>query len=418
MASTQLWIPDSSPLLFYSPAEAYFSGQNLNSWVGNNGPYQGDLNATAGSESYHTSFGQAAVVLPSIYVTSFTPLFNAPSTYDITFQINSWDPEPWFSGKSWNTSTDDFQPQTFTLQFNCKAQSGNREECGEVDFLGVWVDTKFAPDGSQVDSVTLDDASPLINYEGFAPVDQNNKIVEVDSGDYEQTLSMTSTGGAKATIQFTGASIFLYGVTCPSCGVYTITLDSSGSSATLNGFNNATIHDSLLFFATNLDTASTHTLVLEAKGGVVLDRFEVRGPKGGVGYIGNNNGTWTTLTSSPSSTSSPNGNNNNGNTTNNGSGTNPSSSSDQSTLPSSQSGTPNAGVIVGAVLGSIAGLAFLYYLCRKVSPQLKKKDTKKLNPWDEANLLQNMKNEEVHVTTAANQRYVYPGLIAHSDLKK
>lgn len=32
---------------------------------------------------------------------------------------------------------------------------------------------------------------------------------------------------------------------------------------------------------------------------------------------------------------------------------------------------------------------------------------KKLDPWDQANLLQNQKNEEVHVTTAANQRYVY-----------
>lgn len=37
----------------------------------------------------------------------------------------------------------------------------------------------------------------------------------------------------------------------------------------------------------------------------------------------------------------------------------------------------------------------------------KKKETKKLDPWDEANLLQNMKNEEIHVTTVAKQRYVY-----------
>lgn len=32
-----------------------------------------------------------------------------------------------------------------------------------------------------------------------------------------------------------------------------------------------------------------------------------------------------------------------------------------------------------------------------------------MDPWDEANLLQNMKNEGVHVTTVANQRYVYRG---------
>jgi hypothetical protein len=60
---------------------------------------------------------------------------------------------------------------------------------------------------------------------------------------------------------------------------------------------------------------------------------------------------------------------------------------------------------------------------------------KKTNPWDEANMLQNVANEGVHVTTVANQRYVYreltllcsmmeqdiadgvAGMIAHSQLK-
>lgn len=36
-----------------------------------------------------------------------------------------------------------------------------------------------------------------------------------------------------------------------------------------------------------------------------------------------------------------------------------------------------------------------------------KPDEKKVNPWDDANMLQNVKNEGVHVTTVANQRYVY-----------
>lgn len=30
-----------------------------------------------------------------------------------------------------------------------------------------------------------------------------------------------------------------------------------------------------------------------------------------------------------------------------------------------------------------------------------------MDPWDEANLLSNQKNEGVYVTTVANQRYVY-----------
>ena len=37
---------------------------------------------------------------------------------------------------------------------------------------------------------------------------------------------------------------------------------------------------------------------------------------------------------------------------------------------------------------------------------VKKKD-KKMDPWDEANMLQKQKNEAVHVTTVGKQRYVY-----------
>jgi len=101
-------------------------------------------------------------------------------------------------------------------------------------------------------------------------------------------------------------------------------------------------------------------------------------------------------------------------------------------------GIPNVGTIVGAILGALAGvvsrssstarspyqvphisISRSVALTRQCSTQLlllwlfrrrlraKKPDEKKLNPWDEANLLQNMKNEEVHITTVAKQRYVY-----------
>ena len=89
-------------------------------------------------------------------------------------------------------------------------------------------------------------------------------------------------------------------------------------------------------------------------------------------------------------------------------------------------GSPNAGVIVGAILGALAGVVsvrlaapptagggagidlkfILLWLFRK-RMALKKPGNKPLNAWDEANMLQNMKNEEIHVTTVAKQRYVY-----------
>lgn len=57
----------------------------------------------------------------------------------------------------------------------------------------------------------------------------------------------------------------------------------------------------------------------------------------------------------------------------------------------------------------------MYFLCRKAVPAAKSSEQKKMDPWDEANLLQNMKNEGVHVTTVANQRYVYRGFHQRSN---
>jgi hypothetical protein len=65
-----------------------------------------------------------------------------------------------------------------------------------------------------------------------------------------------------------------------------------------------------------------------------------------------------------------------------------------------------AGLARGTLLRESIQL-LLFFLFRKVAPKLAKPSPKELNPWDEANLLQNMKQENVHITTVAQQRYVY-----------
>ncbi|OXH24260.1 hypothetical protein J008_05878 [Cryptococcus neoformans] len=397
--SQLLWISDASPLFSYSPAEAYFAGQGLNSWIGSTG-----LNSTTtavvaangggGTTTYHSTTGMAGVILPAIYATSFVPIFSVPDSYNVTMQQNSNDPQVWKSGQNWTSSGGDFSAQTFTINVSCQGDCDD-----EFIFEGAWVETEFAPEGSDTESVSLDDSSSLIQYTGFTSVVTDSELVQVSSSDYNSSLSMTSTAGATARIMFNGASVTVSGVSCPFCSTFSVSLDSK-TAATLNSANNISVHGTLLYFATNLDTSITHALILEAQGDgiLVIDEFTINGPKGGVGFVGTIDGPAVTSSDRNSKTAGI---------------------SETATLSAAtEGGAPNVGVIIGAILGSLAGVAILYFLCRKAVPATKSSEKKKMDPWDEANLLQNMKNEGVHVTTVANQRYVYPGLIAHSDLTK
>ncbi|KIR69437.1 hypothetical protein I314_00548 [Cryptococcus bacillisporus CA1873] len=306
-------------------------------------------------------------------------------------QQNSNDPQDWKSGQNWTSSAEYFGVQTFSLQVSCY---GNCDD--EFIFEGAWVKTEFAPEGSDTESLSLDDSSSLVQYTGFTSVETNSELVQVSSSDYNSSLSMTSIVGATALVMFSGASVMVWVVSCPSCSTFSVNLDSI-TVAKLDSSNNATVHGTLLYFATNLDTSVTHTLILETQGDgfVVIDEFTVNGPKGGIGFVSTVDGHTTTVGPSSAELVSNNG-------------SSASNSTEITTLPAAiEGGAPNIGVIIGAILGSPAGAAILYFICRRAVPPAKSSEKKKMDPWDEANLLQNMKNEGVHVTTVANQRYVY-----------
>ena len=55
--------------------------------------------------------------------------------------------------------------------------------------------------------VQLDDASPFVSYEGFAPLASSPSTAQgviIDPADYQGTLSSTSTDGASASVAFNG----------------------------------------------------------------------------------------------------------------------------------------------------------------------------------------------------------------------
>ncbi|KAK4689716.1 hypothetical protein P7C73_g385, partial [Tremellales sp. Uapishka_1] len=359
--SLNLWLSDSSPLFFYSPASQYFSSP-LAPWTG-----------TTAFNSSHSTMGTAGVILPSIYSSGFVPQWTDNSAFELYLGSDVRDLRLLHSAIRVPRSLDIHR-------------------------------------GRAARSVIIDDANSAINYTGFSPAGSSSSHITASSLDYDQTLSLTSTSGAIAQLEFIGSSISISGVTSSSSGDFAISIDSNQVD-TLSSYNNVTIHDVVLYFQTNLDTSTTHTFVLEttdgaAATGLVIDSITVYGPSGTVGIIGTGSGGATT-------TIGPNG----GVATATESAT---SSAPATGIPNTATatGSPSAGTIVGAVLGSLAGAGLLFWLVRRAAPKITKPKEKKLNPWDQANLLQNMKNEEVHVTTAANQRYVYPGLIAHSELKK
>ena len=80
----------------------------------------------------------------------------------------------------------------------------------------------------------------------------------------------------------------VYGVTGPTLGTFTVTLDGS-VVATLSAHTDIDAHGVVLFFTTNLNTATSHTLLLTAVGddnntGLVIDSFIAYGQAGGVAF--------------------------------------------------------------------------------------------------------------------------------------
>lgn len=152
-----------------------------------------------------------------------------------------------------------------------------------------------------------DDADHVIVYTGFAPVGTNNSVVSL-RGDYKGTLSMTGTANATVAFRFrggyrcrvscstadvAGTAVMLKGVTAPSLGSFSLTIDSTPQT-TLSVRDNVATHNVPLFFTTALDDQIVHEVRVTTVGadagrgpdiGLVLDRVDIWGPAGQTGFM-------------------------------------------------------------------------------------------------------------------------------------
>ncbi|RXK42489.1 hypothetical protein M231_00043 [Tremella mesenterica] len=337
--TSNLWLPAVSPLFFYSPSPTYFSSSSFTaSWTTLLDPSLPSGNNTAAQTS-----GPAGVILPSIYATTFTPIWEETNDYAVQVAQGSQPAYPWVSGNTTDVSS--FGVQTYELGVQCG--SGDCSQ-SPFTFRGAWVETYYSPAGSEQQNVTIDDASNAITYAGFSSAN-TQAMVPVGSQDHQGTLSETTTSGATANVTFQGASILIVGAVSPNLGTFTITVDSV-LTATLSASSNVQAHSVPLFFTSNLDTTQKHLVSIQCTGaGLVIDSMTIWGPSGGVSFYGPDGTPIGGSTGSSTSTSATL--------------TNPSSSASASgdTLPgATTTATPNVGAIVGGVLGGL--LALVGYL--------------------------------------------------------
>lgn len=403
--TSQLWLPALSPLFFYSPSPIYFAGSAYSSnWTTVN-----DGTGASGNDSVATARGPAAVLLPVIYSTAFTPIWDTVADYAVQLVVGTGSSETWSSGESTNETG--FASQTYELDIQCSGSCAQ-----DFVFRGAYVETYYLPQGSLGESMSLDDASSGVQYAGFSAA-QAQAVIPVDSSiDFEGTLSETQTAGATANVTFQAASIMLIGAVGPALGDFDIYLDST-LVGSLSAAADVVAHGVPLYFGTNLDTSKKHTLGIESTGsGLVIDAFTIWGPSGGVGFYGPGG---TPVSGTPGAAYPP-GSGGSSSIGGGSTGTNDTGTS-SGLSGATSSGGVNAGAIVGGVLAAVAAIAGIWWFFNKRAALMAKAAPEKLSGYDDANHIQKViegKNQGVHITTFAHQRYYYPGGISYSKLKK
>jgi hypothetical protein len=105
------------------------------------------------------------------------------------------------------------------------------------------------------------------------------------------TAGASNASGATATFTFSGTAVSWLGLKCNACGIAAVSLDGA-APVTVDtagpGAPDGSLVSEIVFFASGLDPASSHTLVITVTGSsnsggayVIVDAFDVAGASGG-----------------------------------------------------------------------------------------------------------------------------------------
>ncbi|KAI0958907.1 hypothetical protein AcV7_004591 [Taiwanofungus camphoratus] len=243
MVAFNISLDDSSPLIIYSPS---------NAWVD-----------TPGGDSLSPSYSQASLHTTCLDGATASITFNGTGIWlygghrpnygsytlsvdgSVILHANASSTEPITRQLLGGLTGFSMGEHTVVL-----ANAGN----GSVDLDSLVFETHMGGAGAHLTNLTLDDTNTKIMYGPAA----SDWVSANSSGFYNNTLHYTETPGAQASLGFSGAAVAVYGTVSPEHGNYTVTLDGQVSRL-ISGGNARTLHSQ--YFAENLGPQE-HFLVL------------------------------------------------------------------------------------------------------------------------------------------------------------
>ncbi|GJE87433.1 hypothetical protein PsYK624_035160 [Phanerochaete sordida] len=107
-------------------------------------------------------------------------------------------------------------------------------------------------------NITIDDASPLIQYDGWWADTSHGDPSYVDY--YDQTFHATETTGGTAGLTFNGSAVYLFGANRFNHDGYTVTVDDQDTTG--NGYSASALFQQILFNQTGLSLSQEHQISL------------------------------------------------------------------------------------------------------------------------------------------------------------
>ncbi|KAH7874559.1 uncharacterized protein C8R40DRAFT_1106945 [Lentinula edodes] len=249
MASFNLTVEDSSPLISYSPAGAW-----------SDSPANDTLLSSYSGSSYHITSTQGATATITFTGIGITIFGGHRQNYG-TYQI-SVDGQTVVASES-SAGQDVFQQVLGTVsglsnEKHTAVVTSSSASSIDIDYVNV--QTQIGETGSQLTKSTVDDSDPSFIYTPASEWSVNDQNYFMND-----TLHYTSSAGASASVTFSGEAVALYGTVSQDHADIQLSLDGQNVTfgAGANGFASTLHSQILLYYAQGLGS-NQHSLVVAA----------------------------------------------------------------------------------------------------------------------------------------------------------